>query len=207
MTIKSNKAAQFLEDLFVNKGAMDRAKDRAIKTQYRKSGEMVMKNADDSKQALNNLRESRKWANEVGGSSNSDHMMNESMARRAHATKGFDKMSGDEMVEATKKASDEYASALTNNTTWEAAKGYFTEPYKAMGDESLTQAQRSLAQKQFAARTGAAVGATALSGGIVHDMYSSNEQDTGLGGIAVNTMGATGLSAGVAAGVGLLKKL
>jgi hypothetical protein len=67
--------------------------------------------------------------------------------------------------------------------------------------------ERGAAAKQLGARVGATVGATALVGGVGHDLFSDNEDDIGLGGIAVNTVGAGGLAGGAALGLGMLRKL
>ena len=42
---------------------------------------------------------------------------------------------------------------------------------------------------------------------MLNDLFSNKEEDTGLGGIAVNTVGATGLASAAAFGVSMLAKL
>lgn len=88
-----------------------------------------------------------------------------------------------------------------------ATKDYYADPFKRMGDKTLSEAERSLAMKQFVARGAATAGGVGITAGLTHDLFSNKEDDTGLGGIAVNTAAMTGVGAAATAGIGLLRKL
>ena len=197
-----------MKKLFVNEGAMAKGQERAIETQYRKAGEMVMQNSADSTEALNKLRDSRKWAKQIakdrGETSKRAMMVDESMARRAHADKNFD---GD-MLAATKQATNDYEKALNRNTKWEAAKGYFTDPMRDL--KSADAATRHMAVGQLAARSAAVAGGTIATGSIINDLFSDDENDVGFGTGVGNTLGGAALAGGgaaAAAGISMLKKL
>ena len=126
------------------------------------------------------------------------------------ATRGITSLinSGEELTEESIKAAAKSATnKIKRDGAITAVKDYYADPFKRMGNEALTDAERSLARKQFVGRVGATTAATALGAGITHDLFSNKEEDTGLGGIAVNTVGATGLASAAAFGVSMLAKL
>lgn len=206
--IKSNKCVTVLKDLFLSKGLAERGENAAANKIVKKADKAVRNSAEGEEisQAFSNAR---KYNDTYAGNAaeaelrNSANEDNVKKAASRYLSAGGEKATQKSYDEAYEKAQ----SVLKRDTAFESAKGYFTEPYKAMTDKGLSKAERGLATKQFMARTGAAVGGAALVGGIGHDMLADNEEDTGLGGIAVNTAGATGLAAGVAGGVSLLKRL
>lgn len=109
--------------------------------------------------------------------------------------------------EAYESAMSSAEGRLKRNSSFEAAKGYFSEPYNALKNADLTEAERKLAGQQLTARVGATATAGALGVGVTHDLFSNNENDTGIGGITVNTAAAGGLATAAAAGVSMLAKL
>ncbi len=136
-----------------------------------------------------------------------ENLGNETKSLNARNKEGFSEMSADEQRQAFADAREEYDKSLKLNTAWEAAKGYYSEPWKALGNKELSDAARSTAAKQLGARVAVTGGAVALAGGIGHDLITDKEDDYGVGGIAINTVGTAGVFGGAALGLSMLKKL
>ena len=87
----------------------------------------------------------------------------------------------------------------------QSAKDWFADPVRTLKNET-DPAMRKLAQQQMAGRYGAVAGGTALAGGVMHDMVSSDENDNGL--LNIPIAGASGAAAGgLAYGVSKLLKV
>lgn len=126
------------------------------------------------------------------------------------ATRGIASLinNGEELTEESIKAASKSATnRIKRQGVVNAVKDYYADPFKQMGDKTLSDAERSLATKQFVGRVGATATAASVGIGVTHDLFSNNEEDTGLGGIAVNTTAVGGLATAGALGVSLLRKL
>lgn len=93
-------------------------------------------------------------------------------------------------------------------TGFQAVKDYYADPLNKIKNSKLDDATRDLAKKQFIARAGVTAAAGTATIGIGHDLLANKENDTGLGGIAVNTAAMAGIGTGAAAGAAaMLRKL
>ena len=115
----------------------------------------------------------------------------------------------DDIGDLTKEALEEMVSNTQAKQNFsgriQSTKDWFADPARTLKNET-DPAMRKLAQQQMVGRYGAVAGGTALAGGVMHDMVSSDENDNGL--LNIPIAGASGAAVGgLAYGVSKLLKV
>jgi hypothetical protein len=71
-----------------------------------------------------------------------DDMAHETKSIYARSTPGFDELAGKDRLGAYADAADNIEKGRKLNTAWEAAKGYYAEPWKNSIDKTLSAARK-----------------------------------------------------------------
>jgi hypothetical protein len=209
--IHSNNDAGVLSNLFVEKGLTKKTEETIATNLNKKTAKEIQEKAAnesyDYVQGVNDMTENTtKAAKEMGSATEIKTGRTgkaDDAVKNAAAFKAGEGATQEEYDKALKSVN----STANRQAAWENVKGYYKDPWKRMTDQTLSKEERNLAMAQFGARAGATAGGMALVGGIGHDLMSDNEDDIGVGGVIGNTVGATALTAGAAAGIGMLRKL
>lgn len=191
-----------------NEGGGKRATQKAYRNEHRRSGERVAQNLKEGENLRTVLRQTRKDAGTSAkkfktgdADANAEYAMDAAYRNLRADGKTMGENATREDVD---KAVRVTLGRIKRGSKVEAAKGYWSEPYNNLTskDENI----RSLAKAQLVGRTAMVAGGATLGVGMTHDLFSSRENDTGLGGVVGNTMAMTTLGA-AGAGISLLKKL
>lgn len=212
--IGSNKDANILSNLFVEKGLTKKAEDIAVKNLNKKTATDIKNGANDLAdmgkdytQSVNDITQANiKIQKDLGNKTKVDLGRSEKNAESIKYS-AADKVGSKATQEEYDAALKSVNSSVGREAAWETAKGYYADPWKRMTNSTLSKEERNLAMGQLSARVGATAGGVALTAGMTHDLISDNEEDVGLGGIAGNALEATVIGAGGVSGIGLLRKL
>ena len=153
------------------------------------------------------------YATRMGGkqTDNVKTIAQENVARKTFMS-GSTKIDGEE---AFKTAAGKEERRINRGGMKEAAKSYFTDPYKTMKDSEATDEARKLATRQFAGRVGVAAAGVGAIGAVGYNTLTTGDDAQGhgrtFGGAVGNVAGATTgvgvLGTAGALGVSMLKKL